>query len=61
MRAFRFCAVAFFAALPSAFAQRTPIAYPPTATVDSVDHYGGVSIPSPYPWLGDLNSPDTTK
>ncbi|HEX5971641.1 MAG TPA: prolyl oligopeptidase family serine peptidase [Gemmatimonadaceae bacterium] len=42
-------------------ASRTPIAYPPTATVDSVDHYGSVAIPAPYRWLEDLNSPETAK
>ena len=38
---------------------RTPIAYPPTRTVDSVDHYGSVSVAAPYRWLEDLNSPET--
>ena len=63
MRASRFVTVAalLFAALPPAVAQRTPIAYPPTSTVDSIDHYGSVSIAAPYRWLEDLNSAETAK
>jgi prolyl oligopeptidase len=58
--------IALLAALTSAVAHaqatpRTPIAYPPTRTVDSVDHYGSVSIPAPYRWLEDLNAPETAQ
>jgi prolyl oligopeptidase len=37
------------------------ISYPPTAKIDHTDTYFGTSVPDPYRWLEDDNSPETAK
>jgi prolyl oligopeptidase len=48
-------------ATASAAAQKSPLAYPSTRTVDSVDHYGRITLAAPYRWLEDLNAPETAQ
>jgi prolyl oligopeptidase len=37
------------------------LSYPDTRTVDHVDDYFGTSVPDPYRWLEDLDSPETAE
>ena len=40
---------------------QTAITYPPTRTVDVVDHYGSAAVADPYRWLEELNSSETAQ
>src|SRR4051794_40233723 len=42
-------------------AKPSKLAYPVTKTVDQVDNYFGTTVPDPYRWLEDENSPETAK
>jgi prolyl oligopeptidase len=48
------------ALLVSAAGLAQQLQYPATKKVDHVDTYHGTSVPDPYRWLEDDNSPDTT-
>ena len=39
----------------------TSLTYPVTRTVDTVDHFGSVTVADPYRWLEDLNAPETAQ
>ena len=63
----RFRPLALAAAIAPALAAQnsapsaTSLTYPVTRTVDTVDHFGGVTVADPYRWLEDLNAPETAQ
>lgn len=43
------------------YSQNSPLNYPDTKKVDTVDNYYGTKVPDPYRWLEDDNSQETAK